>query len=74
MVPAVLKVLKAGVHCFEAQATLETREAHIADGFILVVLIEAQLCLQTQTWDISTQVRVPTRIQDISRQVRTLEP
>lgn len=48
MVPAVLKVLKAGVHCFEAQATLETREAHIADGFILVVLIEAQLCLQTQ--------------------------
>lgn len=47
-VPAVLKVLEARIHCFETQATLETSKAHIVDGFILVVLVKAQLRLRTR--------------------------
>lgn len=39
-VPAVFKVLKARIHCFETQATLETSKAHVVDHFILVVLIK----------------------------------
>lgn len=47
-VPAVLKVLEARIHCFETQATLETSKAHIVDGFVLVVLVKAQLRLWTR--------------------------